>query len=170
MNANNDEAFDAFVRTEGPALLRLAAAINGKDSAEDLLQTALAKTYARWSRVQSRDVPALYVRRILLNEATSGWRARRRRPPELLTDSFPELTSRDETRSILDRAELEQLLRGLGSRQRAVVVLKYLEDRDDDDIAALLGCTTATVRSQCARALANLRAPSVMTNTAGSAA
>ena len=54
--------------------------------------------------------------------------------------------------------QLGQILATLPRMQRAVLVLRYFEDRDDDDIANLLGCAPATVRVHAARGLRRMRA------------
>jgi DNA-directed RNA polymerase specialized sigma24 family protein len=87
-----EREFTAFVNERGTALLRVAYALTGdRHSAEDLLQSALAKTYVTWSRIRGDAEP--YVRRILYHDQVSGWRRRARRPevpvaalPDLATD------------------------------------------------------------------------------------
>jgi len=75
------EQFAAFVRAEGPRLLRFATLLTGsRTDAEDLVQTALTATYARWSHVADRD-PGAYVRRAIVNARTSAWRRTRRATP-----------------------------------------------------------------------------------------
>ncbi len=58
---------------------------------------------------------------------------------------------------IADRAQLWAALGALSARQRAALVLRYYEDLPDHQIAALLGCREATVRSLASRGLAVLR-------------
>jgi RNA polymerase sigma factor (sigma-70 family) len=57
----------------------------------------------------------------------------------------------------MDRQDLWDAIGRLPRRQRAVVVLRYLEDRTEAETAQLLGCTVGTVKSQCAKAFAKLR-------------
>jgi len=146
-------AFDAFVRARLPALLRFAYALTGDPhTAADLVQDALERTGMRWNKVERQGDPEGYVRRAILNGRVSRWRKHRR---ETLVDCVPEritsyeVPSRDE--------QLWQLLATLPARQRAVIVLRYYEDMSEIQIAATLGCSPGTVKSQSSKALAKLR-------------
>jgi len=148
--------FAAFVATSGPRLLRLAYGLTGdRGLGEDLLQEALAKVYLRWSRITDSGAAESYTRRVLVTTNVSMWR--RRRVAETPTSQLPDTIGGDAYADVDRRDELWSALAILGRKQRAVVVLRYFEDRDDAEIATLLGCSTATVRSQAARALARLR-------------
>jgi RNA polymerase sigma-70 factor (sigma-E family) len=119
--------------------------------AEDLLQTALVKAWFAWKRI---DEPEAYVRRIMVTTSASWWR--RRWTAETPTEA-PELSG---PAALDEPAHAEDLWVAIGHlprRQRAVVVLRYLEDRTEADTAALMGCSVGTVKSQCAKALAKLR-------------
>ncbi|MEU1836488.1 SigE family RNA polymerase sigma factor [Micromonospora chersina] len=152
--AEVDGEFTAFVNERGAALLRVAYALAGNQhAAEDLLQNALAKAYARWSRIRGDAEP--YVKRILYHDQVSGWRRRARRPEVPLAE-LPERAVTGEDDSDL-RLLLRDALRALPPRQRAVLTLRYLEDLSVEQTAALLGCRTGTVASQSAKALAKLR-------------
>jgi len=151
-----EREFTEFVAARTHALLRAAYALTGdQHAAEDLLQTALAKAAMRWPNIRDHAEP--YVRQILYHDHISWWRRRRRRP-ELSVPEVPE------TPVITDPAgdmHLRQLLReallALPPRQRAVLVLRYLEDRSERETADLMGCRPGTVASQASRALARLR-------------
>ena len=79
MNPESREAFKNYVSARSAALLRTAYMLTGhKADAEDLLQTALAKTYLAWESIRNRESVDAYVRRIMLNTRTSWWRRRRR--------------------------------------------------------------------------------------------
>jgi RNA polymerase sigma-70 factor, ECF subfamily len=154
-----DEQFAAFVAARSQALLRTACLLTGDwATAEDLLQTALAKTYLRWTHIDRHGAPEAYVRRVLVNTSTSWWRRRWR--GEVPTAALPDRPS-DEgpagTASIVDRSALWPALMELPRKQRAVIVLRYYEDLPDSEVARVLGCSEQTVRSQCSRALAKLR-------------
>ncbi|SCL65672.1 SigE family RNA polymerase sigma factor [Micromonospora chersina] len=152
--AEVDGEFTAFVNERGAALLRVAYALAGNQhAAEDLLQNALAKAYARWPRIRGDAEP--YVKRILYHDQVSGWRRRARRPEVPLAE-LPERAVTGEDDSDL-RLLLRDALRALPPRQRAVLTLRYLEDLSVEQTAALLGCRTGTVASQSAKALAKLR-------------
>jgi RNA polymerase sigma-70 factor (sigma-E family) len=150
-----DEAdFDAFVVARSPALLRTAYLLVGDEGlAEDLLQTALTKSWFAWRRITGE--PESYVRRVLVTTSASWWRRRWTR--ETPTADLPEQASADGADGHTDRRDLWDALGRLPRRQRAVVVLRYLEDRTEAETAQLLGCTVGTVKSQSAKALAKLR-------------
>jgi RNA polymerase sigma-70 factor (sigma-E family) len=152
-----DEAeFDAFVVARSPALLRTAYLLTGdRDRAEDLLQTALAKAWFAWRRIEWE--PEAYVRRIMATTSVSWWR--RRWVGESPRSELPETRTneRAESEVVDERNDLWLALRRLPPRQRAVVVLRYLEDRSEAETAQLLDCSPGTVKSQAAKALAKLR-------------
>lgn len=154
MDSQNDEEFRRFVAGRSLALLRSAYALCGdRDVAEDLVQGALAKLYRRWHKI---DEPEGYVRRIIYNDQASRWRRRLilREDP---VDTVPDRAAPDAVEAVGDRMDVLALLQRLAPRQRAVLVLRYYEDLSEREIAALLGCSTGTVRSQAHRALAKLR-------------
>jgi RNA polymerase sigma-70 factor (sigma-E family) len=125
--------------------------------AEDLVQTALTRLYPRWNRISAMHRPEAYLKAVLVHEHLRWWR--HRASTEVPVAEPPERTSSapDDTVGYASREAAWQLLARLPRRQRAVLVLRYYEDLPDMEIAAILGCTTATVRSQASRALAALR-------------
>ena len=153
----DDDAFSAFVVARSPALLRTAFLLTHDEGlAEDLLQTALTKTWFAWNRLD--DDPVRYVRRILVTTSVTWWRRLWR--GELATGALPEVPGTAD-----DRAGAQDLWTALGhlpARQRAVVVLRYYEDLSEAETADLLGCSVGTVKSQCSRALARLRVDSAL--------
>jgi RNA polymerase sigma-70 factor (sigma-E family) len=150
------QVFEEFVAGRGQALQRFGYALTGDWAlAEDLLQTALAKAYPRWSRVL-RDDPEAYVRKIMLNTWSSWWRRRWR--GELPTLLLPEVAAPDRFADVDSRQALRAALAQLPPGQRAVVVLRYHQDLSEAQVAELLGISAGTVKSQAARALASLRA------------
>lgn len=152
----DDAAFGAWVAQHGDGLLRSAYLMTGsRPAAEDLVQSVLLRALPRWRAVAATQDPLAYVRRALLNERTDTWR-RGRRSGELLAAAPPERAVEDVVRVDLS-AQLVAALQTLPHGQRAAVVLRYLEDLPDDDIAAALGCSPVTVRSQVSRGLAKLR-------------
>jgi RNA polymerase sigma-70 factor (sigma-E family) len=154
--------FRAFVASRWHRMLRTAHLLTGHHhDAEDLVQTALAKAYARWERVRRSDDPDAYVWRIMINANRD--RLRVPRPREWLTDRFPEAAAPGRTDAITEHSALMAALARLPRRQRAVVVLRYLEDRSESEVAALLGTRVGTVRSHAARALRKLRAEPAVT-------
>ncbi|GAA4595133.1 RNA polymerase sigma-70 factor (sigma-E family) [Actinoplanes octamycinicus] len=156
MKESTDAEFTAFVEERGAALVRIAYAMTGDQrSAEDLVQAALAKAYTRWPRI--RDDAEPYLRRIIYNDRVSIWR-RQSRIQEFPVAEVPEPppgSGHDHDTTL--RLALRQALLTLPARQRAVLVLRYLEDRSVDETAELLGCRRGTVASQATRALRKLR-------------
>jgi RNA polymerase sigma-70 factor (sigma-E family) len=151
------EAFRAYVAGRSPALLRTAYLLTGhRGDAEDLLQTALAKTYLAWDRIREREALDGYVRRVMVNTHTSWWR--RRKVEEYPTDALPERrTDRDPTDDLALHDALWTALAGLPKRQRAMVVLRYYEDLSEAETADVLGVSIGTVKSTTSRALVKLR-------------
>ena len=148
--------FDTLVASRGDALLRFAYVLCGDAHlAEDLVQTVLARAYAKWSRVSASERVEPYVKRMIVNEHLS-WR-RRRSSGEVAVAVPGDVPRADTAESYADRDAMWRLLATLPRRQRAVLVLRYYEDLPDAAIAEALGCTESTVRSYATRALAALR-------------
>ncbi len=155
IGADDDREFSAFAASRWPGLVRLAFGLTGdRWLAEDLAQATLARAYVAWRRVRRADDPDAYLRRILVN--SSNRRFRRRRVAEQPGDP-PETPVDGPANLVGERAALLAALRLLPPRQRAVIVLRYWSDLTDAQIAATLGCSAGTVRSQLSRALAKLR-------------
>ncbi|MBB6564802.1 SigE family RNA polymerase sigma factor [Kribbella sandramycini] len=146
------EGFDAFVDSRSSALLRTAYLLTRDHAlAEDLCQTALAKAWFAWSRIEGEN-PEPYVRRILMNTYTSWWR--RRWNNEIPSAELPDTGA---STSAEDGQDLWAALGRLPRRQRAVLVLRYYEDLTETETAQLLGVSVGTVKSQASKALAKLR-------------
>jgi RNA polymerase sigma-70 factor (sigma-E family) len=147
--------FGDFVTEALPALLRFGHVLTGSpDEAEDLVQEALAKSMRRWRR-GCPDDPLAYVRKTMINTHVSRWH---RWGSRVQLGDVPEPAAEDaDLQRSQDRDALRRALAGLPARQRAVLVLRYLEDLPDAEIAAALGCQPATVRSLASRGLASLR-------------
>jgi len=155
--ADIDREFREFVTGRSPALLRTAYLLGGDwATAEDLLQVALTKTYLAWLRLGTIEAIEPYARRVLVNTATSWWR--RRWHGERPTDVLPDMPASDGLDERLERDRLWRHVVTLPARQRAVLVLRFYEDQSEAETARLLGVSVGTVKSQCARALATLRA------------
>lgn len=154
------EEFDAFVAARSTALLRTAVLLTRDVGlAEDLVQTALAKTWFAWRRIEV--TPEAYTRRVLVNTYASWWR--RKWNGEHPTEELPEPGSgaggndRPDSHRVDDRTDLWAALARLPKRQRAIVVLRYYEDLSEQETAEAMGCSVGTVKSQASRALAKLR-------------
>lgn len=158
VNEQSREAFKGYVAARSPALLRTAYMLTGSSAdAEDLLQTALAKTYLVWDSIRDRESIDAYVRRIMVNTRTSWWR-RRRHAREIVTDDVPEAAHyRDDAADVVLHDVLWTALSALPAKQRAIVVLRYYEDLSEAETARVIGVTVGTVKSTTARALAKLR-------------
>ncbi|MGS2616005.1 SigE family RNA polymerase sigma factor [Micromonospora sp. LZ34] len=149
----HDADFREFVEVRYGDLLRTAYLLTGsRDAAQDLVHDALLKVMRHWRTV---DEPMAYVRRAMINERTSRWRRIGLR--ELLTSVVPDRAGPDVTDAVAVRDELLAALDRLPARMRAVLVLRYWEDLSEADVAAAMGCSVGTVKSQAARGLTRLR-------------
>jgi RNA polymerase sigma-70 factor (sigma-E family) len=151
------DGFAEFVEARSPSLLRAAWLLTGDvGKAEDLLQTVLARAWRNWQRIRSDGNPEAYVRQMLYTTFLSWWRRRWR--GEIPTEGMPDqpgmgdLAGESAVRDAMRRA-----LNRLSPRQRAVLVLRFLEDLSVAETSALLGCTDGTVKTQTSRALAAMR-------------
>jgi RNA polymerase sigma-70 factor (sigma-E family) len=151
----SDEDFAAYVRANGGHLLKVAYLQTGNAAtAQDIVQSVLGRAMLSWQRIAAGN-PDAYLRRAILNERTTLWRRIGRR--ELLGGEPKDAGVADGSAVTDTRLVLVAALRQLPSRQRAAVVLRYLEDLPDAEIAVILDCTPATVRSHIFRGLARLR-------------
>ena len=152
-----DQAFERFVSESLPVLGRYAYTLTGdRHSGEDLVQDTLVKLTAAWRRIRIDGNPIGYARTVMFRTYISRWRSNRRRPPAEPLDVEP-ASSADGYAAVDVRDALRRALRDLPRMQRAVLVLSYLDDMPDDQIAALLSRRPATVRSLRARGLAAVR-------------
>lgn len=163
--------FEPFVRGHGTELLRIAVLISGsRDRGEELLQETLTYLYPRWDKVAAAETPLAYVRRALVNRLVSERRSPRRNTVALW--DLPERTDgRDLGEMVATRRAVWQLVGGLPDRQRAAVVLRYFYDLSDAEIARILDCRAATVRSIISRAMNAMRrgmVPNEVESKAGS--
>lgn len=155
VDSADEETFRAFVTSRWQALLRTAYLLVGDHGyAEDLVQTALARTHRHWRRIERKDAPEVYVRRVLVNLANSHWRRRLRLREVFAT---PDRAAADPTEAHDQRDELWNALSALPPRTRAVLVLRYFEDLTEAQIADALGCSVGTVKSTASRGIARLR-------------
>jgi len=161
--------FDEFVNAELDGLISFSAALAGdRHLAEDVLSDALVKVALQWRRISAADNPAAYVRRVVVTTYLADRRKTRRRRTEPTSDvSVLDQPAADHTDAVLARQEVAGLLARLPPQQKAVIVLRYLLDEPDDEIARALGCTPGTVRSHLSLARAALRL--AVTGSAGSA-
>ena len=152
-------AVERLLAERGQHLMRAAVALTGsRTDGEDLLQAALERLLHNWRRVDT-DLEG-YLRRTLYNLAADGWRRRGRwrgRLAEFRSQARAARTGTEDVAVVDLRDALVRLLQQLPPRQRAVVVLRYWEQRTEAETAELLGCTAGTVKSAAARGLRRLR-------------
>ncbi|MPZ60243.1 MAG: SigE family RNA polymerase sigma factor [Propionibacteriales bacterium] len=150
-----DAEFTEYVAARRTHLRRTAYLMCGDwHTADDLVQTALAKLYVAWPRIH-RDVPPdAYVRRILvranIDESRRPWRRER------ATEELPESPA-EETFAVEDREQVRAALARLAPGQRTAVVLRYWAGLSVEEVARDMECSIGTVKSQTARAIARLR-------------
>jgi RNA polymerase sigma-70 factor (sigma-E family) len=160
VDATAREEFRDYVAGRSAALLRTAYLLTGNHSdAEDLLQTALAKTYLAWPRIRDRQAVDAYVRRTMANTRTSWWRRDRHLTPVAHDEHLAAMPAAGRDR-LADADLHDALWTALGRlprRQRAAVVLRYYEELSEAETAAALGVSVGTVKSTVARGLAKLR-------------
>ena len=151
-------SLERLLDERGQDLMRAAVALTGgRADAEDLLQAALERLLRNWRRVDTD--PEGYLRRTLYNLAADGWRRRGRWRGRLaeFRAHAPAETGSDDVAAVDLRDALVRLLYQLPPRQRAVIVLRYWEQRTEAETAALLGCSEGTVKSAASRGLRRLR-------------
>ncbi len=155
-----DADFASFVVARQGSLLRTAYLLTGdQQSAEDLVQTALAKLYLSLGRLRDTDHMDAYVRRILINEHISWWRrAWRRRETVANLDDFQPADASRPIEDMVERTALWPVVLALPPRQCVAIVLRFYEDLSEAQTAELMRCSVGTVKSQTSRGLAALRA------------
>lgn len=148
--------YTAYVEESWTRLFRTAYALTGDaTAADDLMQATLVKVFVSWRKVRKADSVDAYVRRVMVNQATSTWRSRTRRP-EVLT-AEPRAAIGDSSHDPDGEDELWGLIHELPPRQRAVLVLRYYEDLSEQEIAHALDIAPGTVKSQASAAIGKLR-------------
>jgi RNA polymerase sigma-70 factor (sigma-E family) len=159
MDSRTEAEFAEFMRGRWSALVRLGYGLTGDQQlAEDLARAALAKAYASWPRVLRTGDPDVYLRRIILNASLGKpGKNRRRRVRERGAGDEPGPGTAPAPGADDDRPALVTALLQLPAGQRSVVLLRYWMDMTEAQVAAVLGCSVGSVRSQASRALANLR-------------
>lgn len=147
---HRDPDFEALFGDAFPLAQRVAYRVVGDPhAAEDIAAEAFARLYARWDRLKDEPGRVGWILRVTANLAIDA--VRRKRPaPEL-----PRVVDTEETTVL--RVALAAALNALPSRQRSVVVLRYLADFSEDDVARALGISNGTVKAHCHRATQRLR-------------
>ncbi len=151
---------ERLVAERGSALLAAAIALAGsRADGEDLLQAALERVLRKPRRLNRDSDVEGYLRRVLYNLAADGWRRRGTWKQKLLPVLRAETRNAepDQTSQVDQRDALVRMIGQLPPRQRAVIVLRYWEQRSETETAALLGCSEGTVKSAASRGLQHLR-------------
>jgi RNA polymerase sigma-70 factor (sigma-E family) len=152
--ANDDGEFSDFVAARADRLYRQAWLLTGsRMSAEDLVQTALTKAYAAWPRVRRADDPVAYVHGVLMKAFLSDRRRRSSGEVPVAESDIVSSGVADPAQTHVDRLALAEALSALSRTDRAVVVLRYWDDRTVAETATLLGLTEAAVKNRSLRAL-----------------
>ena len=152
----SDADYADFVRGRTAALLRAAFVLTGDQGlAEDLVQSALARTHLAWHRLSEHGNAEAYTRKVMYHLQVDWWR--RKRVPEVLPGVVPERPAGDSTDAVLLRVSVAHALQQLTPRQRAVITLRFFDDQTESDAATVLGCSVGTVKSQTVKALAKLK-------------
>lgn len=146
---------EAVARSERDRLVKLAFVLTGRsDHAEDIVQAA-------FTRMLTRDVSQVedlghYIRKVVVNESLTWRRSLVRR--DKLIDRLGDRSQSVDAAWLISNVDLSRALGGLSAKHRAVVVLRYYLDLDDAEIADIVDCEPATVRSRLSRAMRKLRA------------
>ncbi|MDQ1478095.1 MAG: hypothetical protein QOE62_3324 [Actinomycetota bacterium] len=142
-------SFDAVYRDLRPALIRTAFLIVGSTAeAEELVQDAFVQLHQRFEAI---DAPAAYLRVALVRSCVRRNERRTMESDRLARMPSPALAGEPAV------DEMWSALRRLRPERRAVLVLRFYEDLAHSEIARLLDCPVATVRSRVRRALTDLR-------------
>lgn len=150
---STDEDFEAYVTRHWATLVRTAVFLGcSTQDAEDAVQTTLVGCFRHWDRVRRADQVDAYVHRSLVNSLN---KARRRRwRSEVATEHLPERPADDDGARVDARADLQRALGRLPRDQHTVLVLRYVADLSEQQVAATLGIPVGTVKSRAARGLA----------------
>jgi RNA polymerase sigma-70 factor (sigma-E family) len=150
-------AFDLLMQTGARRLLRTAILLTGDHHlGEDLLQSALHKTYLHWGRLREDEAGEAYVRVVMTRMAIRSWRRKWR--AEVPTENLPDSPGSDDAFAAVDQRDvLRRALMQLPPRQRAIVVLRYYNDLSESQIADELGVSVGTVKNSAFKGLQRLR-------------
>jgi RNA polymerase sigma-70 factor (ECF subfamily) len=124
--------------------------------AEELAQDVFLELYRHLGEMQSLEHVVFWLRRVTANRCISESRRRQRRPEVPLEDA-PEPEAAVSAADPLADEQLRRLVASLPEKFRMVVLLRYQEDLDPEDIARVLDVSVNTVKSQLQRGLTMLR-------------
>ncbi|MCT7351171.1 SigE family RNA polymerase sigma factor [Streptomyces sp. 15-116A] len=148
--------YSEFASARAGHLYRSACLLTAGDThlAEDLVQETLGRVYVRWGRIARVGNPAAYAQTVLTRAFLAH--QRRRSSTERSTAVFPDLPGGGDGDPSLRLTLLDALAR-LPAKDRAVIVLRYWEDRSVEETADVMNASSAAVRTRCVRALGRLR-------------
>lgn len=160
--ATSSADFETFMNREVSSLRRIAFAwSNTVEDADDALQETLERLYSKWKTVEQADQPSTYARVVLLNvlrrrnflakRSEEYWRGEADR-----INANPGVEDSHENNVLLS-IELATALRALGRKQRAIVILRYVDDKSVEDVSRILGISPGSVKKQTSRAKKNLQ-------------
>lgn len=156
--STRDLEFTSWLTAREPALQRTAHLLTGDvHSAQDLVQTTLAKLYLKWEHVRNAGNVDAYARKVLVNEYRTAWRRPVRRA-EKVVELVPDVPAPEPPAYDGSHEAVWRFVCSLPPKQRAVVVLRFYEELTEAEIADLMGISIGTVKSQSSRAIATLRA------------
>lgn len=153
MREQDRGSFEEWARARQQQLVRTAYLVTGDHHrAEDLVQEALVGVAMRWDTLRDGN-PDAWVRTVVYRANVSWWRKYRR---EVAVEQVPERAAGSPPPGE-SRMVIEDALAGLTTKQRAVLLLRFLEDLSVEETAAVLGVSTGTVKKQSSVALQRLR-------------
>ena len=149
MGGSESPSFEAWARANGAQLRRAALLLTGNaHDADELVQDAMMRVYAKWPRIRDMENRDGYARRVLVNRHLSlGRRLQRLMVRQDMLAASESGTEEPRDATVIAQADLHRALMTLGPRQRAVVVLRYYLDLPDVQVAEILDCTPSTVRT-----------------------
>lgn len=151
------DGFAEFVTSRERALQRTAWLLTGDWAlAQDLVQTALVRSWPRWERIRRRDNPEVYVRKVMVNTWLT-WTRRKWRGEQAFAVVPDGVAPGDLATETAIRVAVRQALGTLTQRQRAVLVMRVFDDMSEADVGQALNLAVGTVKSTTAQALAKLR-------------
>lgn len=158
LTEHEEQAFWQFVASRRQHLVRTAYLLTGDHGhAEDFVQDALIRAHRNWRRIERADQPEIYVRRIIVNLANSGWRRALRYRTHVAWQPPDRPDEHDGHAAVEREDELWRALATLPAGMRTVIVLRYFEELTEAETAALLGKSLGTVKSQASRGLVRMR-------------
>jgi RNA polymerase sigma factor (sigma-70 family) len=158
MGPEAELAFTDWATARLGPLVRFGFALtHDEGGAEDLVETALARTFLEWPTVGTRGNPEHFARRVMVNELDSR-RRHRKRPEVPVVDIDLTSTFAADEAELAERDRIWREIINVAPRARAVLVLRFYEQRSEHEVAGLLGCSVESVRASVAEGMATLRA------------